>query len=67
MKTGTIINGFKIVEAFGTPELLEKMFNEATGYISATGSIGVVMIECESDEFGNTVQIGKMDVEKVKA
>lgn len=67
MKTGTIINGFKIVEAFGTPELLEKMFNEATGYIGVTGSVGVVMIECGSDEFGNTIEIGKMDVERAGA
>jgi hypothetical protein len=67
MKTGTIIDGFKIVEAFGTPELLEKMFNEAKGYIGVTGSVGVVMIECGNDKFGNIIEIGKMDVERVRA
>jgi hypothetical protein len=67
MKTGTIINGFKIVEAFGTPELIEKMFNEAIGYIGVTGSIGVTMIECGLDEDGNIIEIAKVDVDKVKA
>lgn len=67
MKTGTIIDGFKIIEAFGTPELIEKKFNEAIGFIGVTGSIGVTMIECGLDEHGNVIEIAKVDVEKISA
>lgn len=67
MKTGTIINGFKIVEAFGTPELIEKLANEAIGIAGCTGSIGASASEVNLDEFFNRNEVAKVKVERVGA
>jgi hypothetical protein len=66
MKIGTVINGFKIVEAKGTAELIEKLANEAAGIAGWTGSIGATAIQ---ENFANnkTTFEGMVKVERVGA
>jgi len=66
MGIGTIIDGFKIVKAKGTPELIEKLAIEAVGIAGWTGSIGATAIQ-ENTKNDITTFEGMVKVERVEA
>ncbi len=66
MQIGTIIDGFKIVKAKGTSELIEKLANEAIGIAGWTGSVGATAIQ-ETFANNKTTFEGMVKVERVGA
>jgi hypothetical protein len=46
---------WEIVESFGTPELIERLTNEAIGIAGCTGSVGAMCMESNTD--GETIAL----------
>ena len=57
---------WEIVEAFGTPELIERLTNEAIGIAGATGSIGATATQNKFKDDELTT-VASVEVRRVEA